>query len=302
MNSINFSGQPDYPLACQDMDMLQEMITLSAALSYLGGDKYILKGCADNDGIVDDGIVVINGTPYRFVGGQKREKVTVVETKIDRMEFGKTYPEARTVRIATFSDAGAHNWSDFERATTNRELRDKFASIRGDTPGTVKMWAGQVSKIPAGYRLCNGDEMLINDYPELFDVLGVAFGGDGLNSFRLPDLRGRFVVGYDNSDNDCNIIGQKGGMRSVALTEDEIPEHDHTKGVYFNKLSARASDIDATNTPGAIDNNAPDAEYRIGGMTNLQWQESTIAKVGKGEAHENRPPFFVLAYIIKVTV
>ncbi|MDR1116209.1 MAG: tail fiber protein [Tannerella sp.] len=304
MDSINFLGQPDYPLSCQDADMIQGMAMLAGTLSLLGGEKYILAGCAESEGVVSNGTVVISGVPYRFAGGAKKAKVTIREIKTDRMEFGKDYPEAWTKRDVVFSDTGEYPWSDFERVATNRELKAMFASIRGDAPGTVKMWAGQVSKIPAGYMLCDGDELSISDYPELFEITGVAFGGDGISSFRLPDLRGRFVAGYDNADADYNSIGRRGGEKEVTLTKDQLPEHDHTDRdeTVFDKLSARAGDVDATNTPGSVDSTAPDSEYRIAGMTTGQWTEATIKKVGKNEAHENRPPYFTLAYIIKVTV
>jgi microcystin-dependent protein len=304
MDSINFLGQPDYPVNCQAMDMLQGMAQLAGALALLGGSNYILTGCDENAGTVGGGIIVIDGEPYRFAGGAKKAGVTVQETKTDSSAFGKIYPEARTARIAIFSDTGEYNWSDFERVATNRELKAMFASIRGDTPGTVKMWAGQVSKIPAGYMLCDGDELSVDDYPELFEITGVAFGGDGINSFRLPDLRGRFVAGYDNADDDYSSIGKRGSEKEVTLTKDQLPEHDHADRdeTVFNKLSARAGDVDATNTPGSVDSTAPDSEYRIAGMTAGQWTEATIKKVGKNEAHENRPPYFTLAYIIKVTV
>jgi microcystin-dependent protein len=302
MDSINFLGKPDYPLSCQDMEIIQDMINLSGLLSLLGGDKYILSGCVENNGTVAGGIVVISGTPYKFIGGSKKEKVSVFETKTDRIEFGKTYPEAWMKRTVAFSDSGAYSWSDFEQIPTNKELKTRIDSIRGDAPGTVKMWAGYISKIPAEYRLCNGDILDKDAFPELFDVLGTSFGGNGTSNFKLPDLRGRFVVGYDNSNPDYDETGKNGWLKEVTLTVSQIPEHDHTSGStsVFNKLSARAADVDASNTPGAIDDKSADAEYRVGGMTSSQWTAATIQKVGDIRPHENRPPFLAIAFIIKV--
>lgn len=304
MDSINFLGKADFPNSSQTMDMLQGIAKLAGALAWLGGSNYILTGCAENAGVVSDGVVVIAGEPYKFVGGPKKAKITIQETKETLSAFGVEYPEARTKRVVTFSDAGEYVWTSFEKVPTNFDLKTLFQSIKGDAPGTIKMWAGQVSKIPVGYMLCNGDELSTTAYPELFETLGISFGGDGLNNFKLPDLRGRFVVGFDSSQgSDYNNIGNTGGEDKVSLTDDQMAEHDHTDrdNTPFNKLSARAGDIDATNTPGSIDDKTPDAEYRVGGMTTLQWQEATIRKVGKGEPHENRPRYFTLAYIIKVT-
>lgn len=306
MDSINFLGKADFPISSQTMDMLQGMTQLAGTLAILGGPNYILTGCNESEGgTISPGIIVIGGQPYNFLGGNKKAKITIQETKETLIAFGVEYPEARTKRVVAFSDSGEYTWVDFERVPTNLELKALFQSIKGDAPGTVKMWAGQVSKIPVGYMLCNGDELLINDFPDLFETVGISFGGDGLNNFKLPDLRGRFIVGFDSSQgSDYNNIGNKGGSDKVALTADQMAEHDHTDrdGTSFNKLSARAADIDATNTPSGVDDKVPDAEYRVAGMTSPQWAEATIRKVGKGEPHENRPPFFTLAYIIKVTV
>lgn len=282
--------------------MLQGIAKLAGALAWLGGDKYILSGCEEAAGNVSGGIVVIAGTPYRFAGGAKKAKITIAETRETLSAFGVEYPEARIRRTAVFSDTGEYDWSGFSRIPTNLQLKALFESIKGDTPGTVKMWAGQVSKIPVGYRLCDGAELQIRDYPALFDMLGTSFGGNGTSSFLLPDLRGRFVAGFDGTQgSDYGRIGSTGGAASVTLSADQLPEHDHVNGRSYDKLSARAADIDSNNTAKTLDSGAPGEEYRIGGMGISQWREATIQKVGKNEAHENRPPFFTLAYIIKVT-
>lgn len=304
MDSINFMGKPDFPNSTQTMDMLQGMARLAGALAWLGGANYILSGCVETEDVVTGGIVVIDGEPYKFAGGPKKDRITIRSTHETLSAFGVEYPQARTRREAVFSDKGEYAWAGLERVPTNFDLMALFKSIKGDAPGTVKMWAGQVSKIPDGYMLCNGDELLKDAFPELFEVLGVSFGGDGLKNFKLPDLRGRFIVGFDSSQgSDYNKIGNLGGKDKIALTADQMAEHDHTAyaGTSFNRLSARAGDVDATNTPGKIDDVTPDMEYRVGGMTTGQWEEARIKKVGKGEPHENRPPYFTLAYIIKVT-
>ena len=174
--------------------------------------------------------------------------------------------------------------------------------ITGDAPGTVKMWSGQVVKISSDYRLCDGSLLSVKEYPELFENLGVTFGGDGVSSFALPDIRGRFVVGYDVSKTDYNGISKDkiGGSEKVTLTEAQLPKHDHTNNSTFSKLSAKASDIDEQSSPGSIDPNNAGREYNVGSMSEQRWNEATIQTVGNGEAHENRPPYFVLAYIIKV--
>lgn len=303
MDSINFLGKADFPNSSQTMDMLQGIAKMGGtAAAKLGGDNYILSGCIDRAGVVSDGIIVIEGMPYNFEGGNKKDKLTIKEVKETLMAFGVEYPEARTKRSVVFSDNGPYNWGDFKQVLTNTELEKRIESIKGTPLGIPEMWVGYLDKIPSNYKLCNGEIMSIEDYKELYAVIGTIHGSDGLTGFALPDMRKLFVVGYDNQTDDYNTIGKKGGKEKVQLTVDELPNHNHTDraGTSFDKLSARAADVDATNTPGSIDDKTPDQEYRVGGMSPQQWEEAKIRSVGKDLAHENRPPFFTVAYIMKV--
>lgn len=303
MDKVNILNNDKFPMYREGLNMIQEAAFMAAKMALLGGDNYILQGCIDDgNGNVSSGLIVIDGEILPFAGGALKSHITIKETQQSVTAFAKEYPEAYTFRVAQFANNGEYSWSDFEQIQTNKELYKDIRDIKGDAPGTVKMWAGMIAKIPADYKLCDGSVLAINSYPELYDTLGISFGGDGQNSFNLPDLRGRFIVGYDSANPDYNAINRDkiGGAKEVTLTTDQLPAHDHTNGQYFNKLSARAADVDATNTPGSIDDKTPDAEYRVGGMTTPQWLEATIAKVGANKAHENRPPFFTLAYIIKV--
>jgi len=302
MNSINFTAQDNFPLSSDTMNMLQQMIKLNANMALLGGSNYILSGCDVNGTTVSAGTVVINGELLTFEGGTKKDKITIVETKQTLNAFGVNYLNAYIFRTAKFSDIGDYNWVDFVRVLTNGELQQKIEAITGDAPGTVKMWAGAESNIPANYEICNGKELQISLYPELYDIIGISFGGNGQTTFNLPDLKSRFIVGYDSSDSDYNTIGKKGGKKSVILGTEHLPSHNHrdpTDGA-FDRLSARADEIDSANTSGTLSDTEPDRRYRVGGMISSQWNQATIKSVGGDQAHENQPPYFVLSYIIKV--
>lgn len=305
MNRINFLGKVDFPNSLQTMDMLQGIAHLGCkTAAQLGGDNYILSGCINHDGIVSDGIIVIEGVPYVFEGGNKKDKVSIKEFKETLMAFGEEFPEARTICTVVFSDNGPYNWADFKQVLTNKELEKLIESIKGTPLGIPEMYVGYLDKIPENYKLCNGDYLSKDAFPELYNVIGTIHGFNSHNNFALPDMRQMFIVGYDNRHDDYKAIGKgKGkGLEKVTLVADELPEHDHTdrERSPFNKLSARAGDINEQATPGSIDKENAAQEYNVGIMTEPRWEEATIKKVGGNVAHENRPPFFTVAYIMKV--
>ncbi len=300
MNSINFLGKEDFPLDTEGLNFLQNIVKQAFAIAGLGGQNYILSGCTEAAGAVSPGLIVIAGELLPFAGGTKKTYIAISETKEGVTNGDNTYQEAYTTRTAVFSDAAGYSWEELVQVPTNLELLTKINAVTGDAPGVVKMWAGLLVKIPTDYMLCNGDILSVATYPSLFENIGATHGGDGVNSFCLPDLRQRFIVGYDSSKTGYSLIGNKGGAETVYLTTDQLPAHNHVKNQTFDKLSARASDISINGSPSGVDSGAAEQEFNVGNMTTPLWTEATIQSVGNNQAHENRPPFFVLAYIIKV--
>ena len=279
MNKINFTAQDNFPLSSDTMDMLQQMIALSANVALLGGSNYILFGCADDGTAVSDGIVVIDGELLPFKGGAKKAKITITQTTQTLHAFGVDYPESYIFRTATFSDTGEYNWSDFAQVLTNMQIEDKINSLRTEEPGFVKMWSGRIDRIPEDYKLCNGDTLATNQYPQLAFYLG----RETETSFTLPDLRRRFIVGYDNTvGSGYETLWTTGGVENVTLTEQQMPAHTHQIRFTNNNWGDNANSRpfpDPAGTAGYTANTDP---------------------TGGGQSHENRPPYFVLAYVIKV--
>lgn len=105
---------------------------------------------------------------------------------------------------------------------------------------------------------------------------------DGTNG--TPNLSGRFIVGYDSSDIDYNAIGGNGGQKQVTLVIDNLPPHNHSLGLYSNDSGGGAQ-------PNTAYLNADNGAIPVSRNT---------GDTGAGVAHENRPPYYVLAYIIKL--
>ena len=147
--------------------------------------------------------------------------------------------------------------------------------------GVIQQWAGTVSDdaIPENYVLCDGRQLSTLQYPELYAVLGTRFGYSS-GFFRVPDLRGRFVVGYSDTDSDYTTMGSTGGEKKHTLSVAEMPSHSHT----YVKTTIRDSDVNHSGWDSAV--------Y-------TDYNDTPTAAVGGDQAHENRPPYMVLAYIIK---
>ena len=81
---------------------------------------------------------------------------------------------------------------------------------------------------PRGWAFCNGQLMSISQNSALFSLLGTMYGGDGVTTFGLPDLRGRFPVGQGNGPGLSPYqVGQMGGTEQQTITTAQLPAHTH---------------------------------------------------------------------------
>lgn len=141
--------------------------------------------------------------------------------------------------------------------------------------GVVKAYAGTV--IPDGYLLCDGRQVSKTEYGELFAVLGTAFNlstDNDSTKFRIPDLRGRVVVGVGSFDTTHTFtLAKKGGEYEHLLTTAELPRSNviFTQSGNGNFISTYTS---SKNGPFSADETG-------------------------GTAHNNIQPYLALNYIIK---
>ncbi|RMD87199.1 MAG: tail fiber protein [Calditrichaeota bacterium] len=98
--------------------------------------------------------------------------------------------------------------------------------------GTILAFANTA---PPGFLLCDGSLKLVNDYPDLASYLGTTYGGDGVNNFGLPNLKGRAIFGVDPADTLFDTIGKTGGSttkdishaHNISLATDIAGAHNH---------------------------------------------------------------------------
>lgn len=97
---------------------------------------------------------------------------------------------------------------------------------------------------PRGFAACNGQQASIAQYQALFSLIGTTFGGNGVTTFALPDLRGRMMVGSGSGAGlTPRTLGQSWGTQSTQLLSSQLPLHVHG---YNSAATLSASTADAT--------------------------------------------------------
>ena len=333
----NFTKQSgkDFPLDCETLEALQGNTTMLGLLGNIAGDKVVLSGCeVQGDGSQrGEGYVYLKTRDYpggevlRWEGGTTSYGMFVRHRDISVSANGNNYPKAYSMRsLAPGIGEENYEWDDFVELRNIRELmsdvsrlESELAGMSGPPLGIVEMWAGSV--LPEGYALCDGHQLKQADYPELYSAIGSVFNtaisasGNQYTTesgyFRLPDLRGRFIVGHHDSDVDYQTKGNAGGEKRHALTAEELPGHQHEVKDYVQKpngngeIYAGTVSIGETQLTAGGDQLGSNVMKRsqtdTGGDGWLQWiQHSTEAEKKRATSHENRPPYYVLAYIMRV--
>ncbi len=149
----------------------------------------------------------------------------------------------------------------------------------------VRMFAGDFA--PVGWLLCNGQILDISSYDALFSLIGTMYGGDGQETFALPDLRGRAPVHMGTTI----VQGEMAGVETVTLGPTQIPTHSHTL--------VGSSSAGGTNDPtGRVPSRNPFGwpHYNSGMDTALA--ASAVMSSGSSTPHNNTMPSLCINFII----
>lgn len=164
--------------------------------------------------------------------------------------------------------------------------------------GVMMDWPALVA--PSGWLICDGSAVSRTTYSNLFGLIGTTFGaGNGTTTFNLPNMQGKFTVGYNGIDADYNAINKQGGEKRHQLTEPEHAIHNHSyKDSYFKgELGPGQPTLGGIElTPPSIGANGPSL---YNGAQYLYYRNGTTGTEGGNQPHENRPPFVTLNKIIK---
>lgn len=144
--------------------------------------------------------------------------------------------------------------------------------------------------VPRGWAPCQGQIMSIQQNTALFALLGTTYGGNGRNTFALPDLRGRVPVGQGQGNGlSHRTHGDQGGQELVTLAEPNLPAHSH---------SVAASSSASTKDPAGAVPGATAAEATYDARADVHMSAAMIATTGQNLAHENMQPYLALNYCI----
>ncbi|WP_149202377.1 phage tail protein [Actinotalea subterranea] len=159
--------------------------------------------------------------------------------------------------------------------------------------GEIRMGAWTFA--PTGWAFCDGQLMPISQNTALFVLLGTSYGGDGITTFALPDLRGASPVHAGQGPGLSPYgLGERGGVEEVTLLESQIPAHDH---------GVRAGTRGTTGNPSAAvwaqaqQGRSREQLYSTGPVSGAM-APGAIAPAGGSVPHNNRPPSLSLTFVI----
>ena len=153
--------------------------------------------------------------------------------------------------------------------------------------GEIRMFAGNFA--PAGWAFCEGQLLPISENEAFFQLIGTTYGGNGQDTFGLPDLRGRIPIHQGNGF----ILAETGGAEEITLTVNQIASHTHP----MLATQALGSSLDPTNNVTAQSTSI--TLYR-GQPPNTPLAPQAIGPIGGTQPHTNFQPYLCVNFIISL--
>jgi microcystin-dependent protein len=159
--------------------------------------------------------------------------------------------------------------------------------------GEIRMFAGNFP--PNGWMFCDGATLAIAENDVLFQLIGTTYGGDGQETFNLPDLRGRIPVhqGTNPQTGITYTLGEPGGVETVTLNTQQIPAHNHA-------LTATNAVGTQVNPGGNLLANSQGPQPYIQEDPDGSLNQQALTPSGGSQPHENLQPFLGINFIISL--
>jgi microcystin-dependent protein len=158
--------------------------------------------------------------------------------------------------------------------------------------GEIRMFAGNFA--PAGWAFCDGQTLAISENDALFTLIGTMYGGDGEETFQLPNLQSRIPIHFGTGTDGVNYTqGELAGVESVTLTGQQIPIHTHT-------MLGSSNAANTGNPTNKVIAQSANVTYMIVSDPTVQMNAAAVTPIGGSQPHENCQPFLCINYIISL--
>lgn len=180
--------------------------------------------------------------------------------------------------------------------------------------GSMSVFAGNFAI--RGCALAQGQLLQISANTALFSILGTTYGGDGRQTFALPDTRGRSVIGAGTGDGLTLVrLGEEGGQENHTLTVNQLPSHNHTvvttieASATAHASTAGADTADPTGNvwavakkgkPQVYQSAAPDVTMQAGAVSVSATATSVVGNSGGSQAFSLRGPYIGMNWLIQL--
>ncbi len=155
--------------------------------------------------------------------------------------------------------------------------------------GEIRMFGGSFA--PAGWMFCAGQLLPISENEVLFQLIGTTYGGDGQETFALPDLQGRIPVHMGNG----TTLAETFGTESVTLTVQQIPAHSHPMTCNSATSGGKSPNGSVLGRNTSADAYSTDTST---GLTPLR--NTSVSPTGGSQPHDNMAPFLCVSFIISL--
>jgi len=157
--------------------------------------------------------------------------------------------------------------------------------------GEIRIFAGNFP--PVGWMFCDGTPLPISENEVLFQLIGTTYGGDGEETFNLPDLRSRVPIHMGTGPEGVTYqIGEMGGVEEVTLTTNQIPTHSHPMLGSTDGASVKGG-------TGGVMGRGP-SEIYASEFTPDVLNAASVTPQGGSQPHDNMQPFLCVNFIISL--
>ncbi|MGL5888650.1 MAG: phage tail protein [Bacteroidia bacterium] len=153
---------------------------------------------------------------------------------------------------------------------------------------------------PRYWMQCNGQLINISTNSALFSLLGTTYGGNGIQTFALPDLRGRVCVGTGTGAGQTVTLGEVTGFENESLTINNIPSHNHNGAITITPRVGAVADSQSTDGtyPGLANNGYANTPTPATFLQNPNVISSVIGTAGASMPFEILTPYITVNYVI----